>query len=689
MGTNTSHCSCMSHGHTHHHAEGSVCGCGHEQEQVCSCGCHHHEDEQEDSRGMRMRILAAALLLVVALLIDHVVKLSAPWALLMYLVPYVVAGSDVLLEAGEGIRSGNPFDEHLLMAIATIGALVIGFIPGGQPEFAEAVFVMLFFQVGELFEDIASDHSRKSIAELMDIRPDIAHVERGDDVLSIDPNDVAVGEIIVVRPGERIPMDGILIEGDSTLDTVALTGESMPRRVGVGDTVVSGCVNQTGVLRIQVSHIFGESTASKILELVESSNDHKSHSEHFITRFARIYTPVVVFAACAVALVPPLVSGHFTATFATWLLRALTFLVVSCPCALVISIPLTFFGGIGGASRQGILIKGSDYLEALSTTDTVVFDKTGTLTRGVFRVNAVHSNGCTQHQDCEEEHRTCEECADARKQLLHLAAHVEHYSQHPIADVLRAAYPVKTTDNCTVEDVSEVAGRGVVAFVDGRRGAVGSPRLMEDEGAVWVACTHPGTVIHISIDRVYAGHIVISDEVKDDAADAIAALHSLGVKRTVMLTGDRTEVAVAVAHDLGVDECHAELLPADKVSEVERLLGTRAEGHSVAFVGDGINDAPALARADVGIVMGALGSDAAIDAADVVLMDDAPSKVATAIRLSRRTLGIARQNIVFSIAVKIAILLFAAVGMAPMWLAVFGDVGVMVLAVLNATRALA
>ena len=536
--------------------------------------------------------------------------------------------------------------------------------------FAEAVFVMLFFEVGELFETIAENNSRRSISELMDIRPDFATIERASKLERIDPAKVEVGEVIVVTPGERVPLDGTIVEGSTSLNTVALTGESEPRDASVTDKVISGCVNLSGVIRVRVDKSFGDSTASKILELVENASDRKSRSENFITRFAKVYTPIVVFLAIALAIIPPIASGNFGASFATWLLRALTFLVVSCPCALVLSVPLTFFGGIGGASKQGILIKGSGFMETLARSDTMVFDKTGTLTKGVFQVMAVHPN------------------MEDKDRLLHLAAHVERYSTHPIAEALRDAFPCEG-DDCSVLEATEVAGKGIIATVNGRRVAVGNTALMDELGAAWHSCKNDdGTVIHVAIDGRYAGHILISDEVKGDAAQAISQLKAEGVTRVVMLTGDRDDVARRIAGELGLDEYHSELLPADKVEHVERLMRERAEGRSLAFVGDGINDAPVLARADVGIAMGAMGSDAAIEAADVVLMDDMPSKVAASVRSARRTLGIARQNIAFAIAVKVAVLLLAGVGLAPMWLAVFGDVGVMVLCVLNATRAL-
>ncbi len=626
---------------------------------------------EKENKLKLIRIFSAALLLVAAIVADHVFAPDQMWLrLLMFLPAYLVAGYDVLAEAVEGIFHGEVFGEEFLMAIATIGALVIGFLPGAEPEFMEAVLVLLLFQIGELFEDMAEDKSRDAISALMDIRPDFANVERDGEVVRVDPNEVAVGDIIVVRPGERIPMDGIVIEGQSSLDTVALTGESQPRDVDEEDGVFSGCVNLSGVLRVRVTKLFGESTATKILEMVENAGERKSKSENFITKFARYYTPAVVIAALLVAFVPPLISGDFGGQFASWLARALTFLVVSCPCALVISVPLTFFGGIGGASRYGVLVKGSNYMEALAKVDTVVFDKTGTLTQGVFTVSAVHPNDI------------------APEQLLHLAAHVERFSTHPIALSLRQAYGHET-DDCQVSDVTEIAGQGVTAKVNGLEVSVGNERLMESLGAQWKPCHHVGTIIHVAIDGKYAGHIVISDVVKPDAANAVRGLRAEGVERVVMLTGDRREVAEKIATDLDIKEYHAELLPADKVDQVEKLIGSKdGKSGQLAFVGDGINDAPVLARADVGIAMGAMGSDAAVEAADVVLMDDNPSKLVDAIRIAHRTLSIARQNIIFALAVKGAVLILAALGYAPMWLAVFADVGVTILAVLNAMRAL-
>lgn len=621
------------------------------------------------SHNKLFRIIVAAVLLVVAVLIVHNIELPVWQQLLIFLVPYLVAGYDVLGEALEGIMEREPFNEDLLMSIATLGALSIGFLPGAATEFPEAVFVMLFFQVGELFENYAEDRSRKSIAELMDIRPDVAHVEREGGVQTVEPTTVGVGEIIEVRPGERVPMDGCILEGETTLDTVALTGESVPRMAHPGDSIISGSVNLTGVLKVRVEKTFGESTASKIIDLVENAGEHKSKSETFIARFAKVYTPIVVYVAIALALLPPLFAENFATAFPVWLNRALTFLVVSCPCALVISIPLTFFGGIGGASRRGILIKGSNYMDALSKVDTVVFDKTGTLTRGVFKVTAIHP------EQCDEE------------QLLHLAAHVERFSTHPIAVSLREAYSHEQ-DGCTVEQVEEVSGQGVRAVVNGKKVCVGNTKMMEQLQVRFHPCELVGTIVHVAVEGEYFGHIVISDEMKSDAREAVASLKAAGVRRTVMLTGDRREVGEDVAKQLGLDEVHTELLPAEKVERVEALLEAKADGQSLIFVGDGMNDAPVLARADVGMAMGGLGSDAAIEAADVVIMDDKPSKVALAIALARRTVGIAMQNAWFAIGVKVLVLFLAAFGIATMWMAVFADVGVMVLAVLNAMRAL-
>lgn len=618
-----------------------------------------------------MLIAATVFLLIGAVVVEHNTSLATWQLLLVYLVPYLLIGHDTLGEALEGIAKGDMFNEDFLMSVATIGALCIGFLPGAETQFAEAVFVMLFFQVGELFEGYAEGRSRESISHLMDIRPDVANVERDGTVESIKPEEVRVGETIVVRPGEKIPLDGIIVEGTTSLNTIALTGESCPRDVEERDEVVSGCINLTGVIRVKTTKTFGESTVSKIIRLVESADENKSRSESFITRFARVYTPIVVFAALALAFIPPFFSAEGYATaFSTWLYRALVFLVVSCPCALVISVPLSFFGGIGAASRRGILIKGSGYMDTLASLGTVVFDKTGTLTHGEFAVEAVHPSDFDEHE------------------LLHLAAHVEHFTTHPIGAALRDAFPSEATDGCKIEDVEEIAGRGIRAKVSGRMVCVGNGKMMEDIGLEAHNCHLAGTIIHVAVDGKYAGHIVINDKIKEDSAEAIASLKRLGVEKTVMLTGDREAVGKDVAGRLGLDEYHAELLPADKVAHVERLIREKTEGKSLAFVGDGINDAPVLKRADVGIAMGGLGSDAAIEAADVVLMDDKPSKISTAIGIARRTIHIARENVVFAIGVKVAVLLLATVGLGNMWMAVFADVGVTVLAVLNAMRTL-
>lgn len=616
-----------------------------------------------------IRIIVGAVLLAAAALVEHTVQLPVWQMLIIYLVPYLVVGYDVVSEAFEGICHGEVFDEDFLMFVATVGAMCIGFLPGAEPQFAEAVFVMLFFQVGELFEHYAEHRSRRSIRALMDIRPDTANVMRNGKMQTVSPDTIAVGETIIVKPGERVALDGEIVDGTSALNTVALTGESMPRDVHKGDQVVSGCVNISGVLTVKVQKSFGESTASKIISMVENASEKKSKSEAFITRFARVYTPIVVIVALVLAFVPPLFCGGYVEALTTWLYRALTFLVVSCPCALVISIPLSFFGGIGGASRHGILIKGASYIDALAELDTVVFDKTGTLTHGEFCVEAIHPDKISPDQ------------------LLHLAAHVERYSTHPIAVSLKQAFG-NEADGCKVEDVEEIAGHGVRAVVNGHTVCVGNERMMDSVGAEWHKCHVVGTTVHVSIDGEHAGHIVVADRIKEDAADAIAGLHAMGISNTVMLTGDRKEVGEDVARRVGIDDCHTQLLPADKLGILEQLLDKKKKNRTLAFVGDGINDAPALARADVGVAMGALGSDAAIEAADVVLMDDKPSKMVTAIRIARRTLGIARQNVWFAIGVKVLVLFLAAVGLATMWMAVFADVGVMVLAVLNAMRTL-
>lgn len=635
---------------------------------------HHHHHHAHGAGGLKGKIAlitVTTLLLVAAIVLEHSYSWETWQLLLVYLVPYLLVGRETLLEAARGIGHGDMFNEHFLMSLATLGALCIGFLPGAETEFPEAVFVMLFFQVGELFEAYAEGRSRDSISHLMDIRPDVAYVEREGRTVAVPPQEVRVGEVIVIKPGEKVPLDGTIVEGATSLNTLALTGESMPREAAVEDEVMSGCINLTGVVRVRTTKSFGESTVSKIIRLVESADEHKSRSEAFITKFARVYTPIVVMAAVLLAVVPPLLSPvGFVEAFSVWLHRALIFLVVSCPCALVISVPLTFFGGLGGASRRGILVKGSSYMDALARVGTVVFDKTGTLTRGEFVVEAVHPEDFNEHE------------------LLHLAAHVEHFSTHPIGEALRAAFPNEATDGCRIEEVEEIAGRGIRARVEGRTVCVGNAKMMEDIGVQWRNCPCVGTIIHVAVDGRYAGHVVINDRVKEDSAPAVASLKRLGVQRTVMLTGDRREVALEVAGKLGIDTCFAELLPADKVAHLEQLLVTKPAGTALAFVGDGINDAPVLKRADVGIAMGGLGSDAAIEAADVVLMDDQPSKIAMAVRIARRTLRIARQNVWFAIGIKVAILGLATVGMGTMWMAVFADVGVTVLAVLNAMRAL-
>ena len=622
---------------------------------------HHHHHEEGGIRPRIVKIVLAALLLAVAVLIERQTDLPTWQYLLIFLVPYLVVGFNTLKEAGEALLHGEALSEDFLMSVATLGALGIGFLPGAATQFPEAVFVMLFFQVGELFEEIAEGRSRRSISHLMDIRPDTAHLEKDGRIETVAPEAIAVGEVIVIQPGEKVPIDGVVLEGTSSLDTVALTGESVPRSIRPGDEILSGCINLSGVLRVRTTKASGASTAARILELVEHAAENKSRSEHFITRFARIYTPVVVGLAVLVAVIPSLVTG----AWAIWIYRALLFLVVSCPCALVISVPPTFFGGIGGASRRGILIKGASYMDTLAKVRTVVFDKTGTLTEGVFEVTAVHPEQIDETG------------------LLHLAAHVERHSTHPIAAALRQAYPPEQ-DGCEVGNIEERAGQGILATVNGQRVAVGNAKLMDAVGAAWRPCHHQGTLAHVAIDGNYAGHIVISDRVKEDAAAAVAALHEAGIRKTVMLTGDQEEIATETARQLGIDEFYADLLPDGKVAQVERLL---PEG-TLAFVGDGINDAPVLARADIGIAMGALGSDAAIEAADIVLMDDQPSKVALAVRMARRTLRIARENMGFAIGIKVLVLILATFGIATMGMAVFADVGVTVLAVLNAMRAL-
>ena len=616
-----------------------------------------------------MRIIVAAILMIVL----HFAPVSGMVRFGLYLAPYLIIGYDILWKAFKGVKNRQPFDESLLMAIATLGAIILAVYEDG--DYTEAIGVMLFYQIGEWFQSYAVGKSRRNISELMDIRPDYANVERENGQLeAVDPDEVEVGTIIVVKPGEKIPIDGEVVEGSSTLNTSALTGESLPREVESGDEVISGCININGLLKIRTTKEFGESTVSKILDLVENASSRKSKAEDFISKFARVYTPAVVAAAIALALVPPFVRMGFMgvpADWDVWIYRALTFLVISCPCALVISIPLSFFAGIGGASKAGVLVKGSNYLETLSKVKTVVFDKTGTLTKGVFQVTAAHPQEMSE------------------KELLHLAAHVERYSTHPIAASLRAAYP-NESDSCRVEAVEEIAGQGIRAHVNGNVVCVGNSKMMEAVGAEWYDCHRhaAGTVIHVSINGRYAGHVIISDVVKETSKAAIAALKSVGVARTVMLTGDAKEVADAVAKELGIDQVRSELLPADKVQNVEELLMENKGNGNLAFVGDGINDAPVLTRADIGIAMGAMGSDAAIEAADVVLMDDDPMKISQAIRISRKCLAIVNQNTWFSIGIKLVVLLLGAVGIANMWFAIFADVGVMILAVLNAMRAL-
>ena len=602
---------------------------------------------------MLARIIVSAALLTACALSP----LEGIWRLLSFLVPYAVIGWDVLWKAVRNITHGQVFDENFLMALATVGAFATG-------EYPEAVFVMLFYQVGELFQSYAVGRSRQSISQLMEIRPDYANLERDGKAEKVDPDEVAVGDVIVVKPGERVPLDGVVLEGRSTLDTAALTGESLPRDVGEGDDVISGCVNQSGLLRVRVTKAFGESTVSKILDLVENAGSKKARAENFITKFARVYTPCVVIAAVLLAVVPSLVSGDWS----QWT-RALIFLVVSCPCALVISVPLSFFGGIGGASRDGILVKGGSYLETLSQAEIVVFDKTGTLTKGVFNVTAIHPDKISEAE------------------LLELAAYAESYSDHPISRSIREAYG-EDIDQNRVGAVEELAGRGVRAEIDGRNVCVGNSKLMDELGAKWHPCHHVGTTVHVEVDGLYAGHLVISDEVKPDAAEAIRKLKELGVKKTVMLTGDAQAVGERVGAELELDEVHAQLLPADKVERVEALLKEKSDKGALVFVGDGINDAPVLSRADVGVAMGGMGSDAAIEAADVVFMDDKPSKLADAIRIARKTRGIVRQNVVFALAVKLLVMVLGAFGVANMWEAVFADVGVSVIAILNAMRAL-
>lgn len=623
-----------------------------------------------EDKAKLIRIILTALLLVAAMTVEYTTALPVWQLLLVYLIPFLLISYDIIGEAIEGIVQGNAFNEDFLMCVATIGALCIGFIPGAESEFPEAVFVMLFFQIGELFEDYAEGRSRESISHLMNIRPDVANVVRNGTVMVVSPESVAIGESILVKPGDKIPLDGIVTDGNSTLNTLALTGESMPREVQQGDEVFSGCINISGVLTIRVEKSFGDSTASKIIDLVENASENKSKSETFIAKFAHIYTPIVVLVAVTLAFIPPLLlSGSFWDNLSVWLNRALTFLVVSCPCALVISVPLTFFGGIGGASKHGILIKGANFMDNLSKVGIVVFDKTGTLTKGKFEVEAIHPENISENK------------------LLHLAAHVERHSTHPIAISLKDAFP-NEDDGCSVENIEELAGLGVRAKVNGETVCVGNSKLMDTIGAQWSPCDHTGSIVHVAVGGRYAGHIIVSDKIKDDSKKAVESLREIGVSKTVMLTGDREEVGRQVAEMLNLNEYHAQLLPGDKVVEMERLIASKPEDVKLAFVGDGINDAPVLARADVGIAMGGLGSDAAIEAADIVLMDDKPSKIALAIKIARRTIRIASENVAFAIAVKLGVLVLAGFGLATMWMAVFADVGVTVLAVFNAMRAL-
>lgn len=603
------------------------------------------------------RIIIGAILFIVAIVID----VNIEWLnIALYLISYIIVGGDIVMKAVKNIFRGKVFDENFLMSIATIGAMLIG-------EYPEGIAVMLFYQVGELFQSYAVDKSRRSIAEVMDIRPDYANVKKNDEVIKVDPDEVQIGDIIVIKPGERVPLDGKVIEGNSTVDTSALTGESVPREVEVGHEILSGCININGVITAEVTKEYGESTVSKILDLVENASSKKSQSEQFITKFARYYTPIVVIIAVFLATIPPLVIDG--ATFSDWIYRALTFLVVSCPCALVVSIPLSFFGGIGGASRKGILVKGSNYLEALAEAEIIVFDKTGTLTKGVFNVQEIHPEGIT------------------KEELLELTSYAESYSNHPISNSLKQAYG-KEIDNGRISDVEEISGHGVIAAVDGKKVAAGNIKLMKKLNIPCYEGEAVGTVVHVGIDDKYAGYIVIADEVKEDSARAIKELKEAKIKQTVMLTGDTKNVASKVAKQLGLDKVYSELLPGDKVEKVEELLAQKSAKGKLAFVGDGINDAPVLARADIGIAMGGLGSDAAIEAADVVIMTDEPSKIATAIKVSKKTLRIAHQNTVFSIGIKIIVLILSAFGIATMWAAIFADVGVTIIAVLNAFRAL-
>ena len=616
----------------------------------------------------KLQIIVSTILFTVAYVIDKKTNLTMTQNLCMYLVPYLAAGFDILREAAEKIFKGELFDEDFLMSIATIGALFIGFLPNKEPEFDEAVFVMLFYQVGELFEIIAEGNSKRAIENLMDIRPDSAYIEKDGKIIKVDPKIVKINDEIIIMPGKKVPMDGIIVDGKSSLNTVAITGESVPRDVKKGDMIISGCVNLTGTLTVRVTKTFGESTASKIIDLVKNASNSKSKSEKFITKFSKIYTPVICLIAVALSVIMPLISGNFVANFATWFSRALTFLVVSCPCALVISVPLSFFGGIGGASKNGILIKGSNYIENLTKIKTMVFDKTGTLTEGVFEVVAVHPEIFNENE------------------ILHLASHVERYSTHPIAISLKKAYK-KENDDCKVTNVEEIAGNGIKANVNGKEIYVGNDKLMESMNITYKKCDNVGTIVHVAYPDKYLGHIVISDKIKDDSKDGIEKIQSLGIN-TVMLSGDKKEVAKDVATKLKIKDYYGELLPQDKVAKLDQFMKNKIHDGEIAFVGDGINDAVSLTRADVGIAMGGIGTDAAIEAADVVIMDDKISKIFDAIGIAKKTIKIAKENIVFAIVVKIIVLILAGLGIAPMWMAVFADVGVTIIDTINATRTL-
>ena len=616
----------------------------------------------------KLQIIVSTILFTVAYVIDKKTNLTMTQNLCMYLVPYLAAGFDILREAAEKIFKGELFDEDFLMSIATIGALLIGFLPNKEPEFDEAVFVMLFYQVGELFEIIAEGNSKRAIENLMDIRPDSAYIEKDGKIIKVDPKIVKINDEIIIMPGKKVPMDGIIVDGKSSLNTVAITGESVPRDVKKGDMIISGCVNLTGTLTVRVTKTFGESTASKIIDLVKNASNSKSKSEKFITKFSKIYTPVICLIAVALSVIMPLISGNFVANFATWFSRALTFLVVSCPCALVISVPLSFFGGIGGASKNGILIKGSNYIENLTKIKTMVFDKTGTLTEGIFEVVAVHPEIFNENE------------------ILHLASHVERYSTHPIAISLKKAYK-KENDDCKVTNVEEIAGNGIKANVNGKEIYVGNDKLMESMNITYKKCDNVGTIVHVAYSDKYLGHIVISDKIKDDSKDGIEKIQSLGIN-TVMLSGDKKEVAKDVATKLEIKDYYGELLPQDKVAKLDQFMKNKIHDGEIAFVGDGINDAVSLTRADVGIAMGGIGTDAAIEAADVVIMDDKISKIFDAIGIAKKTIKIAKENIVFAIVVKIIVLILAGLGIAPMWMAVFADVGVTIIDTINATRTL-